>query len=501
MCFIIGQLVAAGVLDGLVKISNEWSYRAAFALQWFWPAFLFPTLLFMPELPWHLVRKGRLDEAEKSLVRLQSKNASVSTKETLAMTVHTNEMEMELSAGTSYFDCFKGSERRRTEIACVAFAGQMFAGAPFAYNSTYFFQQIGFNTQYVSVYMPFVHIYQPNMRYHNQNSLSIPYANSTSRATYNLNVGGTSMGLAGTLVSWFCIMPYVGRRKTYLVGICVLTTILLVIGLLNIGTSHKAIATAQACLTLIWTFIFQLSVGQLGWAIPAEIGSTRLRQKTVCLARNSCYVMNVVANVLEPYFMNPTGWNLKGYTGFFWGGLAGCTTVWTWFRLPETKGRTFEDLGLPFARGVSARKFGLERVDSKGSDVFWGLAKRRCKVSIEIRRVYIHILILISGTRNPDTNLAVCSEYSTSLSPKAKISHASACSDGLYIICFHSGAQSFLFCRIPCAKERLWGPSISFSETSFDMDTPAISSTSWRQSTYSITASSRPEAGDDGEGD
>lgn len=331
MCFIIGQLIAAGVLDGLVKVDNEWSYRAAFALQWFWPAFLFPALLLMPESPWHLVRKGRPEEAEASLARLQSKNARVSTKETLAMIVHTNRVEEEMSAGTSYFDCFKGSECRRTEIACIAFAGQMFAGAPFAYNSTYFFQQIGFGTQ----------------------------------ATYNLNVGGTAMALAGTLVSWFCVMPYVGRRKTYFVGMCVLTTILLLIGFLNIKTSIKSVATAQASLTLIWTFVFQLSVGQLGWAIPAEIGSTRLRQKTVCLARNAYYIVNVIANVLEPYFMNPTEWNLKGYTGFFWGGLAFCTAVWTWFRLPETKGRTFEDLDMLFSKEVPARKFGLYKLDSE----------------------------------------------------------------------------------------------------------------------------------------
>lgn len=32
MCFIIGQLIAAGVLDGLVTLDSEWSYRIPFAL-------------------------------------------------------------------------------------------------------------------------------------------------------------------------------------------------------------------------------------------------------------------------------------------------------------------------------------------------------------------------------------------------------------------------------------------------------------------------------------
>lgn len=52
---------------------------------------------------------------------------------------------------------------------------------------------------------------------------------------------------------------------------------------------------AQAVLALIWTFVFQLSSGQLGWAIPAEIGSTRLRQKTICLARNAYTIANIVS--------------------------------------------------------------------------------------------------------------------------------------------------------------------------------------------------------------
>jgi SP family general alpha glucoside:H+ symporter-like MFS transporter len=128
-------------------MGTEWSYRIPFAIQWAWPVFLFPILLFAPESPWHLVRKGRLEEAEKSLRRLQRASAPIDPKQTLAMIVHTNNLEKALTSGTTYWDCFKGTERRRTEIACMCFAGQVFAGSLFAYNSTYFFQQIDLGTQ------------------------------------------------------------------------------------------------------------------------------------------------------------------------------------------------------------------------------------------------------------------------------------------------------------------------------------------------------------------
>lgn len=112
-----------------------------------WPVFLIPVLFFAPESPWHLVRKGRLEDAEKSLRRLQRKSASINPKNTLATIIHTNALELEISSGTSYLDCFRGIERRRTEIACMAFAGQVLSGANFAYNSTYFFQQVGVSTK------------------------------------------------------------------------------------------------------------------------------------------------------------------------------------------------------------------------------------------------------------------------------------------------------------------------------------------------------------------
>lgn len=171
MCFIMGQLIAAGVLSSLSQRTDQWAYRIPFALQWVWPVVLFPILLFVPESPWHLVRHGRLDEAEKSLRRLVRSSANIDTKKSLAYIVHTNNLELELGAGTSYLDCFKGVERRRTEIACMAFAGQVFAGSLFAYNSTYFFQQIGLGT----------------------------------KATYRMNVGGTGMALAATLMY---VLPY-----------------------------------------------------------------------------------------------------------------------------------------------------------------------------------------------------------------------------------------------------------------------------------------------------
>ena len=122
MCFIIGQFLSGGVLRGLIHREDQWGYRIPFALQWFWPCLLIPLIWFAPESPWHLVRHNKLEEAERSIRRLQT-GTNLDPKRTLVQIVYTNNLEEQLSVGTSYYDCFKGFELRRTEIAMVVFGG------------------------------------------------------------------------------------------------------------------------------------------------------------------------------------------------------------------------------------------------------------------------------------------------------------------------------------------------------------------------------------------
>jgi len=166
------------------------------------------------------------------------------------------------------------------------------------------------------------------------------------------------MALFAALLNWVFILPNFGRRKVYLVGMATLTVFLFIIGILQtFATGAGPVGNTQAAFTLLWTFVFQLSIGQLGWVLPAEIGSTRLRQKTIVLARNSYYVAALTCRTLENYMLNPTEWNLRGYTGFVWGCTALCCLIWAFFRLPETKDRTFDEMDLLFIKNVPARKF------------------------------------------------------------------------------------------------------------------------------------------------
>lgn len=102
ICWVIGQFIAAGVLEGLVGNSTQWGFRIPFAIQWVWPVPLFIMAWFAPDSPWWLVRKGRLAEAEKSLVRLSSGLSAAEIRLKLALMVHTDNLEKAMKTESSY---------------------------------------------------------------------------------------------------------------------------------------------------------------------------------------------------------------------------------------------------------------------------------------------------------------------------------------------------------------------------------------------------------------
>lgn len=45
-----------------------------------------------------------------------------------------------------------------------------------------------------------------------------------------------------------------------------------------------------------------------------------------------------------PYMINPDEANLAGYVGFVFAGLCGLATVWAFFSVPETAGRSLVEI-------------------------------------------------------------------------------------------------------------------------------------------------------------
>jgi SP family general alpha glucoside:H+ symporter-like MFS transporter len=331
ICWVMGQLLASGVLRAMLGRNDQWAYRIPYALQWMWPVPLIIGIAFAPDSPWWYVRRGDKEAAKSALRSLTRRNVddAVDIDATVEVMAYTNEIEQEASQGATYSDCFRGYNLRRTEIACITWGIQNICGTALMNNSTYFFQQAGMDT-----------------------------ANA-----FNLTMAQYAIGFVGVFIAW-TLMIHVGRRKLYLGGLFTLLLLLLSIGFSGIpGPGNSSAYWASGALLLVFSLCYQVTVGTVCYSIVSEVSSVRLRAKTISLARNVYNVCSIISGIMAPYMINPTAWNWKAKAGFFWAGSCLLCFTWTFFRLPETKGRTFAELDILFERGVNARKFTDTSVD------------------------------------------------------------------------------------------------------------------------------------------
>lgn len=136
-----------------------------------------------------------------------------------------------------------------------------------------------------------------------------------------------------------------------------MTLLLFIIAFLDFGRSHSGAIWAQATLMDIWTFTYQMTVGPICFVIISEISSTRLRGRTIAITTAVQAMASIVFTVAMPYMLNSDQANWRGKAGFLFGGISAVCLVWCWVRLPESRGRTFEELDILFERKVPARKF------------------------------------------------------------------------------------------------------------------------------------------------
>ncbi|USP77447.1 hypothetical protein yc1106_04721 [Curvularia clavata] len=349
LCWVMGQFLASAVLKGVSTREDEWAYRIPYALQWIWPIPLIVGITFAPESPWWLVRKGRIEDAKKVLLRLTSKHQieSFNADETVSMMVHTNEMEKSSTESTGYMDCFKNTDLRRTEICAMVWFIQSWCGSSFMGYSTYFYENAGLDTS----------------------------------NAFTMSLVQYSLGAIGVFCSWALISRF-GRRTLYLGGLILLFVLLMIIGFLGlINKTNKGAQWAIGSMLLAYTFIYDASVGPVCYSLVSEIPSSRLRQKTVVIARNVYNLGGIVNNVLTPNMLNPSAWNWGAKSGFFWAGACFTCILWCYFRLPEPKNRTYGEIDILFKHKVSARKFASTPVDTFTASI--GTDEGMEKVAVE----------------------------------------------------------------------------------------------------------------------
>lgn len=318
----VGQLISNAVIKGFGNYTDHWAYRGPFAIQLMFSLFLLAGYPFAPESPWYLVRENKIDRARKSLQKLWGKDYDVTTRlSAIQMAIE----ETSQQANASFFDCFRGTNLLRTGISCGGFVCQHLVGIIFVLGySTYFFELAGLENSHA----------------------------------FDLGVGVTACGVLGNFLSWFMINSSLfGRRKLFVGGMAIPTTLLLMIGIMDVVPTSAAKWVQAAC-TVIYAFFYFMTIGAVAFVLLGETSSPVLRAKTIALATAVQALFGIIMNFVIPYMVNPDEGNMKGKVGFVWGGLSLIATIGSWVYVPELKGKSFEEIDMMFSRRVPPRKMG-----------------------------------------------------------------------------------------------------------------------------------------------
>ncbi|KAH0841583.1 hypothetical protein AYO21_01182 [Fonsecaea monophora] len=332
MAWSVGQIIVAAATYGYNKRNDQWAWRVPLALQWIFPTPLLILIFLGPESPWWLVRRGRKQEALRSIKRLGTKSTE-HAEQTLAMMERTVEIELRQGGTPTLLDLFKGTDLRRTTIICLMYASQNFAGNLIANQATFFFEQAGI---------------------------------STNRA-FELNLINSCLQFCANAGSWF-LTAWFGRRTIYLWGTAVNITLLFVLGICASVSQSSATNYAQAVLGILISFVFAGCMGPISYTIIAETSSVRLRALSTGVGRAAYYVAEIPMIYLASKMLNPTGWNLAGKCGYVWGGTACVCWVMAFFFLPELKHRSYRESDILFNRKIPARKFKSTVIDVKDNE-------------------------------------------------------------------------------------------------------------------------------------
>ncbi|KAF3018199.1 hypothetical protein E8E14_012100 [Neopestalotiopsis sp. 37M] len=326
MFWAIGSIIVGAVTYVYSSKLDPSAYRIPIALQWLFPTPLAILVFFAPESPWWLVRKGRLEEAAKSVGRLGRKE-KINTGDAVAMMRRVVEMEKSTS-DPSFFELFKGTDLYRTLIVCGVYAAQNLTGNLIANQAVYFFEQAGVATQ----------------------------------TAFALGLITSALQMIFVMLSWI-LTTYFGRRSIYLWGSAFNTVLLVALGIAGSFGKSTASSLAQASLGLIISVLFTLGPAPASWVIIGETSSIRLRPLTTGIGRASYYIIEIPCIFLGSYMLNPTGGNLGGKCGYVWGATGLICLITAFFYLPEMKGRSYREIDIMFNRRIPARKWKKTEID------------------------------------------------------------------------------------------------------------------------------------------
>ena len=276
-------------------ISTGWRYMFGSEAV---PAGLFTILIcFVPETPRYLVMAGRDD---KALAILQRINGLAKGKEILSEIKNT---------------VTEKTERLFTYGVLCIFVGIMLS---------VFQQAVGINA--VLYYAP---------RIFGDMGMTDPMVNTVVMGVVNILF---------TLVAIFTVEKW-GRRPLLITG-----SIGMAVGAFGVALTFGNASLSMVCMVsiMVYSAAFMMSWGPICWVLIAEIFPNTIRGKAVAIAVAFQWIFNwIVSSTFVPMFNMKTAGDPDfghWFTYGLYGAICVLAALFVWKLVPETKGKTLEDM-------------------------------------------------------------------------------------------------------------------------------------------------------------
>jgi SP family galactose:H+ symporter-like MFS transporter len=294
-------IVLAYLIDYALAPSEGWRLMFGVAVV---PAVIFAGgMYFLPESPRWLVKSGRRQEAQAVLSRIRGGD---DVEEEL------REIETTLAVA---------EERGRlADVLEPSLRPALIVGLGLA-----IFQQVtGINT--VIYYAPII-----------IQSAGIPSASGAILATLGIGVVNVIM----TVVSMW-LLDRVGRRPLLLIGIAGMAITLGALGLVfRQAQPNETSATLAVVSMMVYVAAFAISLGPIFWLLISEIYPLKIRSSTEGLSAAFNWGSNLIVSLTFLTLVQELG---ASRTFWLYGILAVGAWIFSYYRVPETRKRTLEEI-------------------------------------------------------------------------------------------------------------------------------------------------------------
>ncbi|PVH78286.1 general substrate transporter [Cadophora sp. DSE1049] len=323
-----GVVIAFWITYGTQYIASEVSFRLPLGLQMVCATIVGVGIHFFPYSPRWLTLVGRNEECLASLSKLRRLPpsdprvqkefkgivAEVEFNKLVLAQRHPGASALKLEVH-SWLDIFDRKMWRRTVVGCGVCFFQQFSGInAFIYYAPTLFQSIG----------------------------QSPEMSLILSGVFNV------LQLVAVAIC-FVVIDKVGRRPLAIVGgfgSCLCYIIIAAIsGVYSKDWSANTTAGwAAVAMAFCFIMVYGVSYSPLGWSLPPEVFPNSKRAKGVALSVCVNWLSNFTVGIATPPMLDSIGYG----TYIFFACFCGLSGFWAFFLVPETKGKTLEEMDLMF---------------------------------------------------------------------------------------------------------------------------------------------------------